>query len=71
MTVQEYYQHFCEKIPAQLSLEWDNDGLMCCPDAGRTVKRILIALDITEAVAREAVAGGYDLIRWSSAESNR
>ena len=62
MTVQEYYQHFCEKIPAQLSLEWDNDGLMCCPDAGRTVKRILIALDITEAVAREAVAGGYDLI---------
>ena len=62
MTVKEYYKHFCEKIPAELSLEWDNDGLMCCPDADRTVKKILIALDITEAVVEEAVKGGYDLI---------
>ena len=62
MTVQEYYRYFCEKIPSALSLEWDNDGLMCCPDRNREVRRILIALDITEKVAEEAVKGGYDLI---------
>lgn len=62
MTVQEYYQYFCEKIPSGLSLEWDNDGLMCCPDRTREVKRILVALDITETVVEEAISGAYDLI---------
>lgn len=62
MTIKEYYRAFCEKIPSELSLEWDNDGLMCCPDEGREVKKILIALDVTERVADAAVSGGYDLI---------
>ena len=62
MTVREYYKHFCEKIPSGLSLEWDNDGLMCCPDPDREVRRVLVALDITEEVAEKAVAGGFDLI---------
>lgn len=62
MTVQEYYRYFCEKIPSGLSLEWDNDGLMCCPDGTREVRRILVALDITESVVDAAVKGGYDLV---------
>ena len=62
MTVQEYYRYFCEKLPSELSLEWDNDGLMCCPDRAQEVRRILVALDITEHVVQYAVTGGYDLI---------
>lgn len=62
MTVKEYYKHFCEKIPSALSCEWDNDGLMCCPDALREVENILIALDVTERVVEIAIEGGYDLI---------
>lgn len=62
MTVREYYKYFCEKIPSELSLEWDNDGLMCCPDGDREVRRVLIALDITEEVVRTAVDGRFDLI---------
>ena len=62
MTVKEYYKHFCEKIPSSLSMDWDNDGLMCCPDETRTVRKILVVLDITERVVEHAVDGGYDLI---------
>lgn len=62
MTVQEYYRSFCEKIPSGLSCEWDNDGLMCCPDGTREVKKVLIALDMTERVVETAIDGGYDLI---------
>ncbi len=62
MTVAELYAFLNEKIPPSLSCEWDNDGLMCCPDTERTVKKVLIALDITAAVVEEAVAGGYDVV---------
>lgn len=62
MTVREYYKYFCEKIPSALSCEWDNDGLLCCPDGDRTVRRVLVALDVTEKVVEAAIAGGYDLI---------
>lgn len=62
MTVAELYAYLNEKIPQSLSCEWDNDGLMCCPDPEKTVKRVLVALDITAAVVEEAIAGGYDVI---------
>ena len=62
MTVREYYDYFCEKIPSALSCEWDNDGLLCCPDRDREVRRVLVALDVTEEVVRAAISGGYDLI---------
>lgn len=62
MKVREYERYFSEKIPRELSLEWDNDGLMCCPDANKDVKRVLVALDVTEEVVKTAVDGGYDLI---------
>lgn len=40
---------------------WDNVGhLVGDPDRG--VHRVLVSLDITERVVREAVAGGFDLI---------
>ena len=62
MTVGELYQRLEERIPHELSCEWDNDGLMCCYDLQREVKRVLVALDITEAVVLRAVNEQYDLI---------
>ena len=62
MTVHELYTFLNEKIPTALSCDWDNDGLMCCPDGERKVSRVLVALDITAAVVEEAIAGDYDVI---------
>lgn len=62
MTVRELYAVLNEKIPPSLSCPWDNDGLMCCPDGTRSVRRVLVTLDVTEAAAAYAVQGGYDLI---------
>lgn len=62
MKVSELYQYLDARIPRSLSCEWDNDGLMCCPDADREVKRVLLALDITEDVVDAAIAGRYDVI---------
>lgn len=47
--------------PRELARSWDNVGLLVGrPD--REVRRVLVALDITEAVAEEAEALGADLI---------
>lgn len=62
MTVLELYQYLDAAIPRSLSCEWDNDGLMCCPDRNREVRRVLIALDVTAAVADKAIREGYDVI---------
>ncbi len=62
MTVRELYELLEARIPRALSCEWDNDGLMCAADPDREVCRVLVALDITQAVVERAMAGGYDLI---------
>ncbi len=62
MTVRELYKELDERIPRTLSFAWDNDGLMCCPDGSREVKRVLVALDVTGEVAEIAIEGGYDVI---------
>jgi dinuclear metal center YbgI/SA1388 family protein len=62
MTVCELYKQLCELIPPSLSCSWDNDGDMCMPIPEREVRRVLIALDITEEVVDRAIAEDYDLI---------
>lgn len=62
MKIHELYRFLDARIPASLSCEWDNDGLMCCVDGEREAKRVLIALDITAAVVEEAIKGNYDVI---------
>lgn len=62
MTCAELYAFLSEKIPASLSCSWDNDGLMCCSEPEREVRRVLIALDITGEVIDQAIEGGYDAI---------
>ena len=47
--------------PRDLALEWDNLGLLV-GDSGAEVRKVLVSLDVTEAVAAEAVAIGADLI---------
>ena len=48
--------------PLNLAEEWDNAGLLINPLKPRTVKKILLTIDLTEAVADEAIAGKTDLI---------
>ena len=62
MTVAEIYRALDEKYPLSLREEWDNDGLMLSPDTEKTVTRVLIALDVSEAVAKHAIENGFDLI---------
>ncbi|MCI9332905.1 MAG: Nif3-like dinuclear metal center hexameric protein [Oscillibacter sp.] len=47
--------------PRECAMEWDNVGLLV-GKPGREVKKILVSLDITEAVAEEAHRWGADLI---------
>lgn len=62
MTVLELYKHFDNIFPRELSCEWDNDGLMCCPDTARKVCRVLVCLDVTNEAVDRAIEGGFDVI---------
>lgn len=62
MTVNELYKYLNERIPASLSCDWDNDGLMCCPNGGREVKKILVTLDISVEMVDYAVKNECDVI---------
>ena len=62
MTVVEFYNFLNEKIPPEYSLSGDSDGLCCCPDPDREVRRVLIALDATDDVVNEAIEDGADVI---------
>ena len=62
MTVKELYEKLCERIPEHLAEEWDNDGLMCCSDDQREVKKALVTLDVTEDIVDYAVSHGFELI---------
>ena len=55
MNVKELYEKISEKIPESLRMEWDNDGIMCCTDSTAIVKRVLVALDVTDEVVEYAI----------------
>ena len=60
-TVNEIRNRCLVWAPQEWKEEWDNVGLLC----GRSdteVTRVLVALDVTRAVAKEAVAFGAELI---------
>lgn len=60
-TVKEFYTFLDGKAPFSLQLSFDNAGFLV-GRGGRAVTRVLVALDITEAVATEAVDLGCELI---------
>ena len=62
MTVKELYDRMLEHFPDELRESWDNDGLMCSPDLGATVRRVLVSLDVTEEIVDYAIENGFDLI---------
>lgn len=62
MTVYELNKYMNQKIPRELSCSWDNDGLMCCPNGNREVKKILFCMDVTPEAIDFAIKNEYDLI---------
>ena len=60
-TVREIEAFLYRFAPKELAMEWDNVGLLL-GDPEQEVRRILVALDITETVAQEAMDGGCELI---------
>lgn len=62
MNVRELYAELEKRFPHTLSCEWDNDGLLLCPNGQKEVKRVLIALDVTDKTVEYAISGGYDCI---------
>ena len=62
MNIKELFTRLEAVLPRSLCSTWDNDGLACCPDSAREVRRVLLALDVTDEVVDRAVKGGFDLI---------
>ncbi len=62
MTVREIYEYFERLFKKETAAAWDSDGLCCCPDETRRVRRVLVALDPTAGAVERATAGGFDLL---------
>ena len=62
MTVKQLFGEMESRIPRALSAEWDNDGLACLPQSDKELRRVLVALDATEAVVDRATNGNFDLL---------
>ena len=62
MTVNEFYKNLSELYPTSLSCSWDNDGLMCCTEPDREVKKVLVALDATVDSINYAASGNFDTL---------
>ena len=60
-TVREIEQALFDLAPRERAMEWDNVGHLLGYPNDR-VERVLVALDITEDVADEAIAKGCQLI---------
>ncbi len=53
---------FLEKLaPPELATPWDNSGFLC-GDAAKQVIKVLVTLDVTQAVVEEAVSAGVQMI---------
>ncbi|MBQ6702355.1 MAG: Nif3-like dinuclear metal center hexameric protein [Clostridia bacterium] len=61
-TANGLYGFLEEKIPKELSCDWDNDGRMVVPDGNRTIKKVLITLDVSEGAVDYAAENGFDCI---------
>jgi len=62
MKLQAVIQTLENIAPPSLAEEWDNVGLLINPLRPRNVKKILLTIDLTEAVADEAIEAKTDLI---------
>ncbi|MCK5844264.1 MAG: Nif3-like dinuclear metal center hexameric protein [Victivallales bacterium] len=62
MKLKTFIQYLEEIAPPELAEEWDNTGLLIEPLKGRDIQKVLLTIDLTEAVAREAVQKRVDAI---------
>ncbi len=62
MKLQTIIQNLENIAPLNYAEEWDNVGLLINPLRPRNIKKILLTIDLTEAVADEAIASKTDLI---------
>ena len=62
MNLQSIIQMLEDIVPLHLAEDWDNVGLLINPLKSRNVKKILLTIDLTEAVTDEAIADKVDLI---------
>ncbi len=62
MNVYEFHKKLSELYPRTLSCEWDNDGIMCSADTDAEVRRVLVALDATDAVLKYAAKQDFDTV---------
>ncbi len=62
MKIKELMKELDERFPKTLSCDWDNDGLMVSPDPEAEIRKILLALDASDAVVDYAVENGFDLL---------
>ena len=60
-TVNDLVELLEELMPSSLAEDWDNVGLMV-GRTGKTVKRILLALDLSKEVVEQAIAQKIDMI---------
>ncbi|MCR5577345.1 MAG: Nif3-like dinuclear metal center hexameric protein [Oscillospiraceae bacterium] len=59
--INDVYEYLCELAPLSLQMEFDNSGFQL--GRGRAkISRVLLALDVTDAVADEAIRMGAKLI---------
>jgi dinuclear metal center YbgI/SA1388 family protein len=62
MRLKEFIQTLEKIAPPELAEEWDNTGLLIEPLKAREIKKVLLTIDLTEAVAREAIRLKADFI---------
>lgn len=60
-TIRDIFSVLCEIAPLELQMDFDNAGFQI-GRADREVRRVLLALDVTDAVVAEAEALGAELI---------
>lgn len=62
MKLQQVIETLSDIAPPNLAEAWDNIGLLINPLKSRATKTVLLTIDLTEAVADEAIASKADLI---------
>jgi len=62
MRIYEIEAYFDSLYPAQRRCDWDNDGLLVCPDRRKEVKKVLTCLDVTFSAIEKARSEGCELI---------
>lgn len=62
MTSFELYEKLGERYPAELSCEWDNDGIAVSPGPVCECRKVLVSLDATESAIVYAAENGFDTV---------